>query len=250
MGTPSTFRTVMIRILLAWILGLFGLNGPSPAFAEDVVRIMPLGDSITQGNRRQNSFRRELWHALRETGLQVDFVGSQRRNHWGGPPNRDFDLDHEGHWGWRLDQVLARIDQWTAASQPDIVLIHLGTNDLAQGKEPDAIMEELVELITMLRDQTPQVSILLAQLIDNAFLSSRIQALNRLIPTIQAHSTQTSPIIIVDHWTGFDPSEHTYDGTHPNDAGEGLMARKWTEALLPLLQNEPPSPQEEIEKPS
>lgn len=227
----------MIRILLAWLLGLFSLNGPSPAFAKDVVRIMPLGDSITQGNRRQNSYRRELWHGLRKAKFQVDFVGSQRRNHWGGPPNRDFDLDHEGHWGWCLDQALTRIDQWAAAARPDIVLIHLGTNDLAQGKEADVIMEEFVALITVLRDQNPQVSILLAQLIDNAFLSPQIQALNRLIPAIQTHSTQASRIIIVDHWTGFDPSEHTYDGTHPNDAGERFMARKWTEALRPLLQD-------------
>lgn len=250
MHALSAFRTVMIRILLAWLAGMFGLSGPGPACAGDAVRIMPLGDSITQGNRRQNSYRRELWHALREAGLEVDFVGSQSRNHWGGPPKRDFDMDHEGHWGWRLDQVLLRIERWAAATRPDIVLIHLGTNDLAQGKPPEVIVEELGALITMLREQNPHVSILLAQLIDSAFLSSRIQALNRLIPAIQEHSTQASRIIIVDHWTGFAPSEHTTDGTHPNDAGERFMARKWAEALLPLLRNEPPSPRETPESPS
>ena len=30
------------------------------------VRILPLGDSITQANRSHNSYRRPLWHMLKE----------------------------------------------------------------------------------------------------------------------------------------------------------------------------------------
>ncbi len=67
-------RSVMIRIVLAWFLGLFGLGAQEIASAGDAVRIMPLGDSITQGIRQQNSYRRPLWHALRKAGLSVDFV--------------------------------------------------------------------------------------------------------------------------------------------------------------------------------
>ncbi|HDQ40389.1 MAG TPA: cellulose-binding protein [Desulfonatronum sp.] len=208
---------------------------------------MPLGDSITQGNRHQNSYRRPLWHILEEAGLSVDFVGSQRRNHWGGPPDPDFDPDHEGHWGWRADQILTRLHKWTAAARPDIVLIHLGTNDLAHSKEPEVIADELSAAIQVLRTHNPRVAVLVAQLIDNAFISPLVQDLNEVIKGLAAGSTPESPIIIVDQWTGFDPRMHTYDGTHPNEAGERFMARRWAEALLPVLSNqrlEPSDPRE------
>lgn len=232
-------RTVMLRAALAWLLSLFGLGAPSMATAQDAVRIMPLGDSITQGNRHQNSYRRPLWHALQEAGLEVDFVGSQRRNHWGRPPDPDFDMDHEGHWGWRADQILPRLDKWAAAARPDIVLVHLGTNDVAHGKSPEQIADELTAIIETFRAHNPKVAVLVAQLIDNAFISTQVQALNRVISGLSGHATPKSPVIIVDQWTGFDPRTHTYDGTHPNDAGERLMATRWAEALLPLLSNSP-----------
>ncbi len=228
-------RNVMIRIVLAWFLGLFGLGAPEIALAGDAVRIMPLGDSITQGIRQQNSYRRPLWHALREAGLSVVFVGSQRRNYWGGPPERDFDMDHEGHWGWRTDQILTRLDTWAAKARPDIVLVHLGTNDLAQGREQKLIVAELVEIVATLRAHNPRVTVLMAQLIDNAFISPQVQTLNRSIAGIAAQATPDSPVIIVDQWTGFDPRIHTYDGTHPNDAGEQHMAERWAAALIPML---------------
>ena len=44
----------------------------------------------------------------------MDFVGSLKENYGGMPRHTDFDMDHEGHWGWRADQVLARIDKWGA----------------------------------------------------------------------------------------------------------------------------------------
>src|SRR5262245_49058971 len=100
--------------------------GGSPARAT---RIMPLGDSITQGNTATDSYRRPLWKRFQDARLDVDFVGSQRDNNGGPPPAADFDLDHEGHWGWRADEILGSIDGWAAAARPDVVLVHRGSND-------------------------------------------------------------------------------------------------------------------------
>ena len=77
---------------------------------------MPLGDSITQGNTKHNSYRRPLWIELRKAGYNVDFVGSTRENFKGLSPLSDFDPDHEGHWGWRVDEALERIDGWMRIS--------------------------------------------------------------------------------------------------------------------------------------
>ena len=103
---------------------------------KELIRIMPLGDSITSSDPSHRSFRYYLWHELLEAGYGTDFVGSQIRNDFGSPPDFDFDQNHEGHVGWRTDEVLTRITAWMNVAHPDVVLIHLGTNDIWQGQSP------------------------------------------------------------------------------------------------------------------
>jgi hypothetical protein len=44
------------------------------------VKILPLGDSMTQGEAGHFSYRRPLWKMLDSAGYKVDFVGSLRTN--------------------------------------------------------------------------------------------------------------------------------------------------------------------------
>ena len=90
------------------VLALTSLLLPASGPAGGPVRVMPLGDSITQG--RANRFYVET------------------------APTEGFDHDHEGHWGWRAEEVLARIGEWAGEAKPDVVLIHLGTNDIGNGQ--------------------------------------------------------------------------------------------------------------------
>ena len=72
--------------------------------SDAMIRIMPLGDSITwgTGSSDQTGYRRSLFLSLTGAGYPVDFVGSRSN----GIPN-DFDKFHEGHGGFRDDQVAA-----------------------------------------------------------------------------------------------------------------------------------------------
>jgi acyl-CoA thioesterase I len=122
------------------------------------VRIMPLGDSITTHIPPYNSYRRPLWHMLNNAGYSIDFVGSRRADDYNRlPPNPDFDLEFEGHPGWRVDNILGSIRTWADAYDPDIVLVHLGTNDLIQGQSVDTTVSELGQLIDTLRASNPNV---------------------------------------------------------------------------------------------
>ncbi len=100
---------------LAWLIGLtilaciFGACSTRTPSPQPAIKIMPLGDSITQANAAQESFRRPLWHLIHADGFQVDFVGSTRTQYGGPNPQPDFDLDHEGHGGWTADRILARL---------------------------------------------------------------------------------------------------------------------------------------------
>jgi lysophospholipase L1-like esterase len=91
------------------------------------LRIMPLGDSITfgVGSQHLDGYRPSLYRRLTSAGLGVDFVGSL---HNGGGP----DADNEGHKGWTIERVANHLDDWLATYQPDVILLHIGTNDMAK----------------------------------------------------------------------------------------------------------------------
>ncbi len=198
---------------------------------------MPIGDSITQGNTETDSYRRPLWRLLQSAGRNVDFVGSQRDNNGGPPPSMDFDVDHEGHWGWRTDEVLAVIDASARSYQPDVALVHLGSNDVFAGQDDASTLAELSGIVERLRAANPSVKVLLAQLIPTTRpgRDPQIVRLNAAIPGLAARlSTAASPVVAVDQYTGFDAARETRDGTHPNPAGEAKMADRWFGAYQQL----------------
>ncbi|SEM89823.1 Lysophospholipase L1 [Stigmatella aurantiaca] len=215
-----------------------GLAEASPALA--VKKVMPLGDSITQAASGRESYRCALWQKLKAGGSSVDFVGSLTGGNGGANTctASGFDFQHEGHWGWRADQILAQISTWAANTRPDIALIHLGTNDMLQGQTADSTLQELSQIIDRLRAANPNVRIFLAQLIPatNATGAAAIQALNQRIPGLAASkSTAASPVTVVDQWTGFSAPADTYDGIHPNPTGEAKMAERWYQAIRSSL---------------
>jgi acyl-CoA thioesterase I len=228
---PNYILAVRWMFIAAVILGL----AAGCSRGTGAVRIMPLGDSITQGDRTHNSYRRDLWRLLAEAGYSVDFVGSTSRNHWGGPPNRDFDPHHEGHWGWRADQILARIDAWASAKTPDVALVHLGSNDLAQGQDVGETIEEIRGIIRALRVHRPGVSVLVAKLIPADGLEARVTAFNRELDALSQMDEPSARVILVDQFSGFDVARMTHDGVHPNAEGERHMAERWLEALKLVL---------------
>src|SRR5215472_7541686 len=91
------------------------------------VKVMPLGDSITDGFVVPGGYRNGLWQRFTAAGYKVDFVGSLSN----GPASLG-DHDHEGHSGWRIDQIDANIVGWLNTQQPHTVLLHIGTNDVLQ----------------------------------------------------------------------------------------------------------------------
>ncbi|BAY86177.1 G-D-S-L family lipolytic protein [Calothrix parasitica NIES-267] len=208
---------------------------------QDTIKIVTLGDSITQAENGQNSYRKELWEQLNIAGYNVDFVGSENRNKDGNNfENRNFDPDHEGHWGWRIDEIIngrgreGNLSDWLTGYTPDVALIHLGSNDAIQNNSAISSVEELNQVIDILRQDNSNITIFLSQLIPtrDSGINSRIDDLNDRIPGIIADKNQAnSPIILVDQSAGFNANTDTYDGVHPNDAGEAKMAQKWFDAL-------------------
>jgi acyl-CoA thioesterase I len=248
---PVQLPPARIALLLTPIVAILALGvitaRPIEQTPSGDIRIMPLGDSITQGNATHISYRRGLWLRLRQAGYAVDFVGSTQEQFGGTILPGDFDRDHEGHWGWRTDEVLPQIEAWSRKAQPDIVLVHLGTNDLAKYPSVNSIdstVAELRSLIQTLRRVNPRVKVLLAQIIPLWGSEEKFRQFNRQVEQLaQQMSTPESRVMAVDQFTDFDPmtGKDTYDGCHPSSSGEAKMVDRWFAALKQVLpQASPP----------
>jgi len=58
-------------------------------------------------------------------------------------PN-DFYKDHEGHGGFRDDQVADEVYNWLAENPADIILLHIGTNSVEESAaDVEVILNEI-----------------------------------------------------------------------------------------------------------
>jgi chitodextrinase len=244
-GSFDTFRTQQVNVtttsgehdLYVVFKGRSGVaNLRNIQFkTQKLIRIMPLGDSITHQANDSESYRFYLWQQLQNAGFDVDFVGGQMAAYDGEPPNYDFDQNHEGHANKRADEIRAGVRAWAEANVPDIVLLHAGTNDIRQGQGAQNPIDDISNIISILREVNPSVKILLAQLIPSQGFESEINQFNSLVPALASStSTSESPVIVVNQNSGFSLAD-TFDGTHPNSSGDQKMAGKWMDALDDIL---------------
>jgi hypothetical protein len=209
------------------------------------IRIMALGDSITQADSNHYGYRYELWRRMIDAQLSVDLVGSMTTNFGGNPlwplyQGRSMDPQHEGHWGWKANEIVAgrptegNLTTWLQSYTPDVVLLHLGTNDALDGDSTASTVRDLEKVIVTLQGDNPAVVILLAKLIPSTDPNGwRIPLVNAEIEAIaRRRQTPLSRIVVVDQWSGFDPVADLYDPWHPDASGEAKMAQNWVEALM------------------
>ncbi|WP_238010146.1 cellulose binding domain-containing protein [Dactylosporangium sp. AC04546] len=243
-----TFLPALIAALVATVAFiLVQPAGPAGSAAAAPVRIMPLGDSITAG---PGCWRAKLWHRLQTSGYtNIDFVGGVSDG-GGCNPGYAYDFDHEGHGGYSATGIADnnQLPPWLTAARPDVILMHLGTNDMWGGYIPLATkLAAFTKLVGQMRADNPAVKIIVAQIIPMsqaacATCPADVVALNNAIPGWAAGlTTAQSPITVADLWTGFDAVADTGDGVHPNDAGFQKMADAWYPAVTRVLSGVTPS---------
>ncbi|MEU4219208.1 cellulose binding domain-containing protein [Actinoplanes sp. NPDC026623] len=197
------------------------------------VRVMPLGDSITGS---PGCWRALLWQRLQQAGqTQVDFVGTLPAQGCGFA----YDGENEGHGGFLATNVADQnqLPGWLAATSPDVVMMHFGTNDVWNNRSPATILAAFTKLVGQMRASNPRMKILVAQILpmapgNCAECGQRVIDLNAAIPAwAAATTTAASPVTVVDQWTGFNTATDTPDGVHPNDSGNQKICNRWYPAL-------------------
>jgi lysophospholipase L1-like esterase len=249
-------RSPLYAVLAALLLAItFAIARPALS-ATAPVRIMPLGDSITAG---PGCWRAMLWHQLQTAGYtNIDFVGSQSDG-GGCNPGYTYDFDHEGHGGFAATGIADnnQLPPWLDAAKPDVILVHLGTNDMwGHFIATSTKLAAFTKLVGQMRANNPNVKILVAQIIPMSAAAcstcpADIVEFNNALPGWAAGlTTAQSPIVLVDQWTGFDAVADTVDGVHPNTGGFQKMANRWYPALAQVLNGVIPPPPSSSPSPS
>ena len=230
-----------LSIASAWFLreclrrGTMLLAMFSPlAVTARVYRVMPVGDSITEGGSSFANWRFPLWEKLQAAGYQIEYVGSRKS------PSRIGPLAHEGYGG-KNSAFLARTVPTNFKQHPaDIVLLHAGHNQFAEQKPVPGMLRDTEKMIEAFRAVNPRVVILLAQPIPSGKLPkySYIPELHRGLEVLAKRlDCRDSPIRIVPQGEGFDPVKDTVaDLVHPNARGAAKMTERWFEALVEVLE--------------
>jgi lysophospholipase L1-like esterase len=216
-------------------------EGPSSGinfYADDVqmngdssspIKVMPLGDSITDGYLVPGGYRIQLWKDTVNNGLTVDFVGSLSNG------SADLgDKNHEGHSGWRIDQLDANINAWMDAYNPQIVLLHIGTNDITQNYDLANAPSRLSALIDKICAKLPTSGKLyVAKIIPEVGtdLNQKVINFNNQIPGIVQNKVNQGKLVYVVDMYGALTTADLADTVHPNATGYNKMGDVWFNAV-------------------
>ena len=229
MARTRTRRLMVAALALGLVVGGSVAHATvASAESNGGVRVMPLGDSITEGTQVPGGYRIGLWQRLVAGGYRTDFVGSQ----YNGPANLG-DHDHEGHPGWRIDQIDASINGWLAATTPRSVLLHIGTNDVLQNYNLSSAPNRLSTLIDHITAAVPNADVFVATIIplSSAGQEASARTFNAAIPgLVQSKANAGKHVHLVDMHAALTTADLT-DGIHPTAAGYDKMAAVWYSAL-------------------
>ena len=227
MGTRARWLAVVAAAGLA-VTGVVAPAGAASAESNGGVRVMPLGDSITEGTQIPGGYRIGLWQRLVNGRYTVDFVGSQ----FNGPASLG-DRDHQGHPGWRIDQIDANVVGWLNTQRPKTVLLHIGTNDILQNYNVSTAPNRLSTLIDRITTTAPEAEVFVAQIITltNTNQAAAVRTFNAAIPGIVQSKVNAGKRVHLVNMHSALTTGDLIDGIHPTANGYDKMAAVWYGAL-------------------
>ncbi|MDQ7054819.1 MAG: Ig-like domain-containing protein [candidate division KSB1 bacterium] len=203
---------------------------------------MPLGDSITRGDGGSlpyHGYRDTLANKLNNAGITYDLVGLHNDG------DGTFDGDHQGMPGKRADEVADSVTTVMSLTNPDIVLVHVGTNDITQGQTVASTLTDIERAIDDIHAYNANAKILVAGIVpraDDANLDNETGQLNTSIQDLVNQKKGAGyKIWYVDHYNNFKSNANwatdymSADGVHPNDTGYQVMADLFFTAIQTAL---------------
>ncbi|CAG7962853.1 unnamed protein product [Penicillium nalgiovense] len=189
------------------------------------LRVLPLGASITMGYKSAdgNGYRKWLRQQLRYAGWDVDMVGTLRSGTM-------HDNDHDGHIGWRIDQIASHVKE-IIPQQPNVILINAGTNDALQKYKVDTAGKRMDSLLTYLFDNIPNTTIILSTLTFNGEEPLLSTEINKQYLELAAKRRARNECLVLADMSSFIRWKQLVDKIHPTADGYKKMASVWWAAI-------------------
>ncbi len=234
----------------------------SPVSFGQSVRILPLGNSITQGFGSSTvpnriSYRYQLYNDLNINGYQFDYVGHKTAGY-----DVFDDPQHCGILGNRDQYLVTLLDrgfdvlggeQITDDGRPymdkypsDIVLIHIGTNDQlnGEGTSPASVSEILDEIDEWEATNGVSVLVFVAEIINTNPKNDSITRYNNRVADMVADRADPWILMVdMEDGAGIDyGTEIEIDGIHPKQSAFDKIGVKWFEAIHAYYSAAPAAP--------
>lgn len=248
-------------------------NNPelAPMEVDIQLRIMPLGDSITEGlcdtqstckappewliptlgdgfdacgwaanlyNPEAVGYRAFLRNMIEAKGLAMVYVGSVTVVEG---------LAHEGHSGWRIEDLdyCIQHSDWLEKGQPNVILLHIGTNDASEGKKPEEMVKNLQALLEHIYDKLPDTTeVIVAQIIParQTWINETISQYNLLLLSVVDNFREEQKHVSYVDMTSAIHSDSDLDnmfGQHPTVEASERMAQIWYGKILEVTKINP-----------
>lgn len=198
--------------------------------------IMPLGDSITKGvtgSSPVGGYRDDLSVLLTNGLISFDFVGTES-------DGVGFDADHQGINGLTAADMVTLVDGWLTLNLPDLVILNIGTNDVATGRNGANIIADISTIVDNIVTRNSSAKIIMSTVTPRTDddLDNEVDALNiAIVDLISQKATMGIQIILADPNSVFKANpnwktEHMDpDGVHPNNSGYTIMAQIYFDAI-------------------
>lgn len=203
--------TFLVSVLV--VLGIAGIA--LRAQADETVRILAFGDSLTAGYglSEADGFTAQLAAALQKMGRQVQVING-------------------GVSGDTSAGGLSRID-WSLADQPQVMLLELGGNDMLRALPPTITAANLDQIVA--KAQAAKVTILLVGMKAAPNLGADYRAqFDAIYPDLAKNRNLLFYPFMLDG-VAADPNLLQGDGIHPNPKGVAIIVDRMLPSVIQAI---------------
>jgi hypothetical protein len=212
-----------------------------------MLRLMPVGDSMTIGSAGEHTWRYRIWRHLCATyGGPFTLVGPRETLYdkttdaptsyaYADP---GFPRAHLAGWGEGWLHMAPLIGEAVRTSRADVLLVSLGLIDLGFYTNAEQTAQSVRAFTAEARSANPRIRMVWLPVIPNIRaaadepFATQVTAFNELLAKTAADlDDRTSPVLMASVPDTWDIHTDTYDGTHPNASGEHKLAAAFAGAM-------------------
>ncbi|MFC2073561.1 LamG-like jellyroll fold domain-containing protein, partial [Campylobacterota bacterium] len=144
--------------------------------------------------------------------------------------------DHQGYNGRTTAELNDRVDTYLDADDPQIILLHIGTNDISKsGYNVTNSTNNIESILDKIYTHNNNIKVILARIINRKTDNPNTTAFNDSVVAMANGHIADIDIVDMEDSAGIDYTADMEDNLHPNNTGYTKMADLWYSALKTVI---------------